>query len=351
VNTTAFNQQNLDDEEDEDATVATRKVNKKDIYKKLQEENSKYGTLALDRFSASWNTREANVLHDITFNTLHNELIIVTGRVGSGKSSLLMALQGEIPRTSGTLSVKGHIAYVPQIPWIFSGTLRDNITFGRPYDENKYQRIVDVCDLQHDIQRFPKGDQSMIGQRGVMLSGGQRARVSLARAVYSDADIYLMDDPLSAVDVKVGQRIFEKCICKELSGRLRVVVTHQLQYLNSADCIIVMKNGGIEFQGACEEFKASKLIQLENMGDADKQNTSDPGSNEESEINRSREGSYCEGLNDLSESQEDRVAGKVTWRVYWSFLRAGSPAIALVLFGIYYMIVQGMLFYLFYWPY
>jgi len=168
----------------------------------LQGENVENIGISMTNISASWRTQGRDILHDITMNVENNELVIIVGRVGSGKTSLLMAIQDEVLLT-GKKSVRGKIAYVPQIPWIFTGTVRDNITFGKPYENDKFQRVLDVCSLQQDIQQFPKGDQSMIGQRGIMLSGGQRARVSLARAVYSDADIYLMDDPLSAVDAKV----------------------------------------------------------------------------------------------------------------------------------------------------
>ena len=140
------------------------------------------------------------------------QLVGITGSVGSGKTSLLMAILGELPISSGHSSCNGKIAYLSQVPWVFSGTFRDNILFGRDFDEQKYNTIIRVCDLIADLECFPKGDLTEIGQRGVILSGGQRARVSLARAIYSEADIYLMDDPLSAVDAKVGKHLFDKCI-------------------------------------------------------------------------------------------------------------------------------------------
>ena len=175
----------------------------------------------------------------------------VTGPVGSGKSSVLMAILRELPTISGTVSINGRVAYVPQIPWVFSGTIRDNILFGRPFDNRRYFEVLDVCCMQADLNNFSKGDLTEIGHRGVSLSGGQRVRVSLARALYSDADIYLLDDPLSAVDAKVGKHLFENCICGFLSEKTRVLVTHQMHYLTNIDNVIVLNEGAIAIDGIC----------------------------------------------------------------------------------------------------
>jgi len=151
-------------------------------------------------------------------------LTVITGPVGSGKSNLLSAIAGEVTYTSGTIDCKGTLVYAPQIAWLFAGTRRENILFGGPFNEAKYTRVIETCALTQDIQQFPDGDQTVVGERGESLSGGQRARVSLARAIYADADIFLSDDPLSNVDFKVGQHIFEKCI-KGLLGRKTRVLT------------------------------------------------------------------------------------------------------------------------------
>ncbi len=121
-----------------------------------------------------------------------------------------MALLGELPTVSGVVSMQGEVGYTAQQPWILSGSLRSNILFGSPYEPARYHRIIRQCALSRDIELLPHGDQTLVGERGVTLSGGQRARVSLARAVYSDADVYLFDDPLSAVDPAVGRHLFEK---------------------------------------------------------------------------------------------------------------------------------------------
>ena len=143
----------------------------------------------------------------------------------------------------------GKMAYVSQTPWVFSGTVIENIVFGMQFAEEKYKKVIEVCDLGKDIDSFPKRDQTEIGQRGVILSGGQRARVSLARAIYSDADIYLLDDPLSAIDAKVGKHLFDRCIKEYLAGRVRILATHQLQFLKQADNILLLQNGSVVYQG------------------------------------------------------------------------------------------------------
>ena len=198
----------------------------------------------------SWNQKIfSDTLSDITLNVRNRNLLAITGAVGSGKSSLLAAILGELPLHRGKIAYHGKLAYVPQIPWVFSGTIRENILFGLPFNEERFKQVVHICELTKDLTNFTNGDLTEIGQRGVTLSGGQKARVGLARAVYSDADIYLLDDPLSAVDTKVGRRLFEGCILHHLAGRVRLLATHQLQYLKDVDIVVVMKNGSITHQG------------------------------------------------------------------------------------------------------
>ena len=163
----------------------------------------------LEDISSLWNySSDRPALQNVSLQASSGQLIGITGPVGSGKTSLLMTILGEIPISSGQMSCTGKMAYVSQTPWVYSGTVRENVVFGMPFVEEKFNKIIEVCDLGKDLSRFPKRDLTEIGQRGVILSGGQRARVSLARAIYSDADIYLLDDPLSAVDAKVGKLLF-----------------------------------------------------------------------------------------------------------------------------------------------
>ena len=211
--------------------------------------------VSISKACCSWNQEIlTNTLSDITLNVRGGNLLAITGAVGSGKSSLLTAILGELPLNSGSISYHGKVAFVPQIPWVFSATIRENILFGLAFNEERFQQVVHICELTKDLANFANGDLTEIGQRGVTLSGGQKARVGLARAVYSDADIYLLDDPLSAVDAKVGRRLFESCILGHLSGRIRLLVTHQLQYLKDVDRVVVMENGSIIHHGEYAEI-------------------------------------------------------------------------------------------------
>uniref|UniRef100_A0A674EJH8 Multidrug resistance-associated protein 4 n=1 Tax=Salmo trutta TaxID=8032 RepID=A0A674EJH8_SALTR len=154
------------------------------------------------------------------------------------QSSLLSAILGELPHDKGVLRVKGQLTYTSQQPWVFPGTIRSNILFGKELHPQKYEKVLRACALK---RLLPDGDLTVIGDRGATLSGGQKARVNLARAVYQDADIYLLDDPLSAVDAEVGRHLFEQCICGILKNKPRILVTHQLQYLQAVDQILVLK--------------------------------------------------------------------------------------------------------------
>ena len=148
---------------------------------------------------------------------------------------------GELSPSEGSRFVKGRIAYCPQEPWIFSGTIRQNILCGLDYDEKRYRRVIKAAALERDLSLFPIGDNTVLGDRGAQLSGGQKARVNLARCLYVDADIYLMDDPLSAVDSHVGHHLFDQAVNGFLRGKIRVLVTHQIQYLKDVDQILVLK--------------------------------------------------------------------------------------------------------------
>lgn len=139
----------------------------------------------------------------------------------------------------------GTISYASQEAWLFASSVRNNILFGQPYYKEKYNKVVKACALQRDFELFPFGDKTNVGERGVSLSGGQRARINLARAVYRDADIYLFDDPLSAVDPHVAKHLVEKCILQHLHNKTRILVTHQIQFLNHADFILVLNNVSI----------------------------------------------------------------------------------------------------------
>ncbi|XP_050012615.1 ATP-binding cassette sub-family C member 3 [Alexandromys fortis] len=190
-------------------------------------------------------------LHSLNIQIPKGSLVAVVGPVGCGKSSLVSALLGEMEKLEGTVSVKGSVAYVPQQAWIQNCTLQENVLFGQPMRPKRYQQALETCALLADLDVLPGGDQTEIGEKGINLSGGQRQRVSLARAVYSDANIFLLDDPLSAVDSHVAKHIFDQVIGPEgvLADKTRVLVTHGISFLPQTDFIIVLADGQVSEMG------------------------------------------------------------------------------------------------------
>ncbi|KAG0380174.1 hypothetical protein BGX24_009789 [Mortierella sp. AD032] len=201
----------------------------------------------------------APYLNSINLTIPRGSLVAVVGPVGSGKSSLLQAITGTMILSSGRIIRGSAISYASQTPWIQNATIRDNILFGQPFDEKLYWRVVTACCLVQDLDSFPAGDRTEIGERGVNLPGGQKARLSLARAVYFNASsgpggMVVMDDPLSAVDAHVGKRLWRECVLKELQGETRVIATHQLQVLPKVDYVLCMKGGAIVEKGTYQEL-------------------------------------------------------------------------------------------------
>ncbi|KAJ8680830.1 hypothetical protein QAD02_016617 [Eretmocerus hayati] len=188
---------------------------------------------------------ETETLKDMSFTLDFGSLTAVIGRVGSGKTTLLNTILQEAPWITGEIKINGKISYASQVPWLFTSTVRQNILFGLPLNEERYKKVIEVCQLSQDFESFPFGDNSLIGEKGLNLSGGQCARVNLARAVYRQADIYLLDDPLSALDTRVGRRVFKDCIKTFLKDKTIILVTHQFQFLKDVDKIIVLVNDGI----------------------------------------------------------------------------------------------------------
>ncbi|KAF6021457.1 ABCC5 [Bugula neritina] len=196
-------------------------------------------------------TETVITLHDITMSLAKGELVGVCGSVGSGKTSIIQAILGMMVVEDGEIALNKdmNIAYVPQQAWIMNATVRDNILFGKEFDAEKYKKTVKACALLSDFEQLAAGDQTEIGERGINLSGGQKQRISLARAAYSDADLFLLDDPLSAVDAHVGQHLFTYCLKDLLKDKTVLFVTHQLQFLTDCDYILVMKDGQIAEEG------------------------------------------------------------------------------------------------------
>ncbi|XP_009863211.1 PREDICTED: multidrug resistance-associated protein 1-like, partial [Apaloderma vittatum] len=272
--------------------LCTEDLNPEDV-------NTNYsGNYAVGFIAASfrWEKNSPPVLKNLSVNIPEGSLVAVVGQVGSGKSSFLSALLGEMEKLEGTVQRRGSVAYVSQQAWIQNDTLQENILFGANLNRPYYELVLESCALLPDLEQLPNGDQTEIGERGVNISGGQKQRVSLARAVYSNADLYLLDDPLSAVDVHVGKHLFEKLIGPSglLKSKTRILVTHNLMLLPHTDLIIVMEQGRISQMGTYQELisKRANFSELINVFSA--QQTSEEtsrtevsSSKEESQLGRS----------------------------------------------------------------
>ena len=221
-------------------------------------EGSNKSLIVFKDFTGYWG-QDKPCLKKINLSINDGELTTVIGKIGSGKTSFLMSFLKELPLTSGKLDFSGSISYVEQEPIIFSGSIRENVLFGKEFDESFYLKAVRACNLHEDFKQFESGDQTMVGERGTTLSGGQKARLSLARAFYSRSDIYLLDDPLSAVDSRVGKIIFEKGIKGLLKGKTVILVTHHLNYARDSDKVVVLEEGAVFAQGTFVSLLSKKV--------------------------------------------------------------------------------------------
>nr|XP_034174731.1 multidrug resistance-associated protein 1 isoform X3 [Osmia lignaria] len=272
------------------AYVSVKRINKFMNAEELDPDNVQHDpsepyALLIENGTFAWDPEniEKPTLRNINLQVEQGQLIAVVGTVGSGKSSLISALLGEMEKISGRVNTKGSIAYVSQQAWIQNASLQNNVLFGKPLNKNLYDRVIEACALNPDLKVLPAGDQTEIGEKGINLSGGQKQRVALARAVYNDSDVYFMDDPLSAVDSHVGKHIFENVMGSNglLKKKTRVLVTHGITYLPEVDNIIVLQDGEItevgtykqllEKKGAFSEFLVQHLqeVYADNGSEAD----------------------------------------------------------------------------------
>ncbi|KAM0070712.1 putative ABC-type xenobiotic transporter [Helianthus debilis subsp. tardiflorus] len=201
------------------------------------------------KFSWDLDASSNPTLKDINIRVNHGMRVAVCGSVGSGKSSLLSCILGEMSKISGHVKVEGSKAYVAQSPWIQSGKIEDNILFGREMDRKRYEKVLEACSFNKDLENLSFGDQTVIGERGINLSGGQKQRIQIARALYQDADIYLFDDPFSAVDAHTGSHLFKECMLRSLESKTVIYTTHQVEFLPAADLILVLRDGRITQSG------------------------------------------------------------------------------------------------------
>ncbi|PLB54684.1 putative ABC multidrug transporter [Aspergillus steynii IBT 23096] len=281
-------------------------------------------------------------ISDIDLNVGRRELIAVIGTVGSGKSSLLGALAGEMRLTSGSVRMGTTRALCSQYAWIQNTSVKNNILFGHEYDETRYNQVVDACALRSDLAMFPDGEQTEIGERGITISGGQKQRLNIARAIYSNSELVLLDDPLSAVDAHVGKQIMDNAICGLLRDRCRVLATHQLHVLGRCDRIIVMDQGRIHavdtFANLMRDDEVFRTImattaQLES---SDKQTPS-----HNTEIQPTEEKPKNEGSGTALMQTEERATASMGWAVWKAYISATGSIFHPILFLLLTLLVNG----------
>lgn len=244
-------------------------------------------------------------LTNLNLNFKNGEFVIITGAIGSGKSSLLSAIAGTMVKTTGTVEVSGNVSYCG-LPWVQNTTLQNNITFGHEFDQDWYNTVVSACSLERDFEILPAGDQTEVGERGITLSGGQKARISLARAVYRDSDIILLDDVLSAVDAHVGKSIMDNCIRGLLEKKTRILVTHQISMIPFADRVIFLDGKGNATAGSAAHLRSTVPAFDELMKLSD-----NSAKNEESEIREDKdvEGDHQNEKGNGDKEKKDKVSG------------------------------------------
>ncbi|XP_060535204.1 probable multidrug resistance-associated protein lethal(2)03659 isoform X2 [Cylas formicarius] len=319
----------------------------------------KASKLALCNVYAKWSDDvPEDTLKNVSLCVNSNQLLAVIGPVGSGKSSLINAILNELPVKYGQVEINGVVSYASQEPWLFSGSVKHNILFGEDYDEERYNKVVHVCALLSDFEMLPYGDKTLVGEKGKSLSGGQKARINLARCIYKKADIYLLDDPLSAVDANVGKHLFEKCIQDFLKDKIRILVTHQLQYLQNADKIIIMNNGQIQIEGKYEQLQSSGV----NFGKLLKEFSAEEVEENKKKKIRSRQNSAIEEQSqalvdadgDAPEMEKEvQGTGGISKSLYWQYFRAGGNICSIVFMAFLFLgcqaVANGAEYFVTYW--
>ncbi|KAF2003407.1 hypothetical protein P154DRAFT_543812 [Amniculicola lignicola CBS 123094] len=332
--------------QDEDATVkgGVKPPTKAQIKEKKKQDKAdkvasdlaeKNGTYPTPSLPGTANTSKADEqdetpfsLNGLNLDIGRNELVAVIGNVGSGKSSLLAALAGDMRKTNGEVMIGASRAFCPQYAWIQNTTVKENIIFGKDFDKQWYNKVIDACALRPDLEMLPAGDMTEIGERGITVSGGQKQRMNIARAIYFNADIVLMDDPLSAVDAHVGRHIMDNAICGLLKDKCRILATHQLHVLNRCDRIIWVDGGSVQavdtfdnlmsynegFQNlmsltASEEKKEEELVNEDEVEDEKKM-----------QLKKKKKKKPAVALM----QEEDRATKSVSWEVWIEYVKAGG---------------------------
>ncbi|KAL3460144.1 P-loop containing nucleoside triphosphate hydrolase protein [Aspergillus heterothallicus] len=322
----------LDDDDDNKKIRGKKSDTKAKVSPRADRTNSTLGEIEEEEKNAA--DTPPFSMHGLNLRIEGAELIGIIGAVGSGKSSLLSAIAGEMRRTAGDCTTQGRRAFCAQVPWIQSTTIRENITFGQEFDQARYDAVIDACALKPDLRILPHGSSTEIGEKGINLSGGQKHRISLARAIYFDPDIIILDDPLAAVDAETGSHLMEHAICGLLKNTCRLLATHQVQLLHRCDRIIVMENAKIV---ACDsldnlmkrEDVSTRVLRTVEMGvdretansDASRETPKDPPVLDEKP-------------GDTIMQEEDRQFKGISWEVYKNYCSSmGSVLLPILLLG------------------
>ena len=284
-------------------------------------------------------------LRNVNISIPAGSLTAIVGNVGSGKSSLLSAMIGEMVRVSGEVHCNGSIAYCAQQPWVQTTTIQDNILFGRPLDMGLLHKAIQTTCFDSDLETFPHGMATQMSEKGNNLSGGQKARLALSRAIYSDADIYLFDDVLSALDPRVGRTVFNNCIRRALQGKTRVLVTHQLQYLNQVDHIIVVSDGAIVEQGSFHDLVArnGELTRLLSEVETTSGDSDDPKKDEKRKSTSGPPKAVIKDQGAASQviAAEERNTGAVGAATWWAYLKATGGIGMIIMLLLEIILLQG----------
>lgn len=290
-------------------------------------------------------------LKGVSMEVKTGELCAVVGRVASGKSTLCSAVLNETFLKSGEVTLNGKVAYAAQSPWILNATLRDNILFGQPMNEAKYNEVIRVCQLEHDLEMLEDGDLTDIGERGINLSGGQKARVSVARAAYADADTIIFDDPLSALDPEVAKQLFMDCIVEYMKGKTRLLITNQIQFLSSCDTVVALKKGEVIETGSYDDLIAdpksevNRLLSKSSVGKSSRSTSHEP-KKEEAKRDDTKDAKTPNAVKDRKTlvTKEERNIGAVSLSVYFKYISSGGGMgkFLLVYFGFILSVGNGL---------
>ncbi|KAG6900221.1 hypothetical protein C0993_001290 [Termitomyces sp. T159_Od127] len=307
---------------------------------------SKKGATKIGSEKAETDSSKVFKVKDLNMCIPRGQLVAIVGAVGCGKTSLLQGIIGEMRRTDGSVKFGGTVAYCPQSAWIQNGTIRENICFGRPFEEEKYWKAVSDSCLGPDLEMLPSGDLTEVGEKGISLSGGQKQRINICRAIYCDTDIQIFDDPLSALDAHVGKAVFQNVLQNSLTSKTRVLVTHALHFLPEVDYIYTITDGRIAEHGTYTELvkKAGEFAKfVQEFGASNEQEKKEveedavAGAIEEADEGRRKRTTPGAALMQA----EERNTGAISLEVYKEYSKAGRGLIILPLLFLSLVLIQG----------